>query len=211
MTILTHTGPTFAGYIVSEHIYRSRDAAVVAAGAAALLAGTILGRLTASVSATAAKAGNTGNATVGTVTITAAARVGVYEIIFLTATTFRVVNPDDIEVGTGSTGVVFTGGGLSFTVTAGGTPMIADDGFDITVTEVIGNYVQHVIGETDGSQTVAGILYEELALNAVEERAITVRESEVNGHHLVYPTGATAAQIATIDAALLALGIVVRR
>jgi len=46
----------------------------------------------------AAQAGNTGNATVGTVTV-AGAYAGVYAVEFLTATTFNVFGPEGNSLG----------------------------------------------------------------------------------------------------------------
>lgn len=200
-----------ANYLVSEATgFRSREEVIVSGMAgAAIAAGTILGRLTASAAAGAAQAGNTGNATISAVTVTAVADVGVYVVEFTAATTFTVTSPSGQVIGSGSTGVAFSLGGLTFTCTAGGTPMVAGDGFNITVTKVIGNYVPHVIAGADGSQTVSGILFEEVPEGLEDhKRTITARDSEVTG--LVYPAGATAPQIATINAALAALGIIVR-
>lgn len=73
-----------------------------------------------------------------------------------------------------------------------------------------GNYVPHVIAGADGSQTVSGILFEEIATGTTAKRTISARDCEVVGAHLIYPAGATAPQIATINAALAALGIIVR-
>ena len=73
-----------------------------------------------------------------------------------------------------------------------------------------GNYVAHVIGGSGGAEVVAGILFEEVQPDTTAARTITVRDCEVNGAHLIYPAGANAGQIETINAALLALGIVVR-
>jgi hypothetical protein len=73
-----------------------------------------------------------------------------------------------------------------------------------------GNYVAHAVGGAGGVGTVSGILFEGIEANTTAKRTITVRDCEVNGAHLIYPTGATAPQIATINAALAALGIIVR-
>ena len=73
-----------------------------------------------------------------------------------------------------------------------------------------GVFVRHTLGASDGSQTVAGILFEEVAPSSTKERTVTRRDCEVAGSHLIYATGSTEAQINTANAALLALGIVVR-
>lgn len=92
------------------------------------------------------------------------------------------------------------------TVAAGATGLIA--GTILGKLTAGGNLVALDTSKTDGSQTVAGILYE--AAKGTVKRTYTARDSEVNGAHLIYPTGANDAAKATINAALVALGIIVR-
>lgn len=66
-----------------------------------------------------------------------------------------------------------------------------------------GNYVAYNAGGSDGSQNIAGILYEPQIGTA--KGAVVVRNAEVKRSKLVY-TGTQA----TVEAGLLALGIVVR-
>lgn len=79
----------------------------------------------------AATGGNTGNGTIGTVSTDNTAKGGTYKITMLTATTFRVEDPDGVRLKDGATGVAYTAEGLTFTVTVGGTPMIAGDSFTV--------------------------------------------------------------------------------
>lgn len=208
---MAHTGRAL--YLISEAkgMYRSRDEGVFKASASGdNLTGTIVGRLVAGTTSAAAKVGgNTGAATIGTVTAGSTAKTGVYKVRFTTATAFDILAPSGVSIGTGVVATPVTGE-LGFTIANAGAAMVAGDGFDITVTATPGMYVPHVIGASDGGQTVAGILFETAVKNSIEPRTFTRRDCEVNGAHLVYPTSATAAQIVTINAALLALGIVVR-
>ncbi|KQS55910.1 hypothetical protein ASG17_07620 [Brevundimonas sp. Leaf363] len=71
-----------------------------------------------------------------------------------------------------------------------------------------GNYVAYAPGGSDGSQTIAGILWE-AAVGTVRKTVVT-RDAEVNGAHLIYQSGADATAKATANAALKALGIIVR-
>lgn len=71
-----------------------------------------------------------------------------------------------------------------------------------------GNYVQYAPGATDGSQTVAGILFE--AVVGTAKRTIVARSAQVVGGNLTYPAGSNAAAIATANAGLKSLGIIVR-
>lgn len=63
----------------------------------------------------------------------------------------------------------------------------------------------------DGSQVAACILYANVDATAGDKLAtITARETEVNGAEITYPAGATAPQIAAINAQLKAATIIVR-
>jgi len=77
-----------------------------------------------------------------------------------------------------------------------------------------GKYVRHAAGATDGSEDEAGVLYETLVnttVSAVDSESVSfARDAEVNGSELTYEVGADAAQIILSDAALKALGIIVR-
>jgi hypothetical protein len=79
--------------------------------------------------------GNTGNGTIGTVSATDAAVAGVHTITMLSATTFRVSDPNGAELKNGATGTAYTADGVTFTITVGGTPMVAGDSFTVTVTK----------------------------------------------------------------------------
>lgn len=202
-----------ANYLVREAAgeYRSRDKGVVVNGDTEVLAaGSLLGLVSTGSASSSAKADNTGNATIGAITVGSAAQAGRYTIEFLTATTFAVKDPEDRMLPNGATGTAYNNGGLSFTITAGATPMVAGDERYVDVAQAPGMYKRHTLGATDGSQTVAGILFEELEPGATEPRTITTRACEVNGAHLIYAAGSTDAQKVTANTALLALGIVVR-
>ncbi|KPH66042.1 head decoration protein [Novosphingobium sp. ST904] len=71
-----------------------------------------------------------------------------------------------------------------------------------------GNFVRYTPGASDGSQTVAGILFEGVVGTA--KRTVVSRDAQVVGAHLTYSAGADAAAIATANAALATLGIIVR-
>lgn len=85
--------------------------------------------------ASAANVGNTGNGTLGTLSVTAgSAQNGAYQILFTAATTFTVTDANGRQLNTGKTGVAYSDGGVTFTITAGGAAFIAGDGFSVTVT-----------------------------------------------------------------------------
>ena len=78
-----------------------------------------------------------------------------------------------------------------------------------------GKFVRHAAGATNGSEDEAGVLYETITNttgSGVDSTAVNfARDAEVNGHELTYQIGADAPQLVTSDAALKALGIIVRR
>jgi Bacteriophage lambda head decoration protein D len=139
MTTLTQ-GIESLEFLISEANGKlSRDQCVVTVGAAALPSGTVLGMVSAGATATsAAVTGNAGNGTMGAVTLnTLATQIGVYALRYLTATTFTVTAPNGATA-TGSNGVAFSALGIGLTMTTGGTPMVANDGFNITVAATVG-------------------------------------------------------------------------
>lgn len=72
-----------------------------------------------------------------------------------------------------------------------------------------GKYVRHAAGAADGSENEAGVLYE--GIGAVEDtRTVIKRDAEVAQSKLTYEVGADASQITASNAALAALGVIVR-
>lgn len=130
------------GFIVSEsNGHRSRDSIVLASGMK-YLAGMVLGALTVGAGAVVAALGtNTGNGAFGAVTLNAVAtQIGVYTLAYTSAANFTVTAPNG-ATSNGSNGVAFNALGIGFTITAGGTPFVAGDGFTFTVTDAPGNPV----------------------------------------------------------------------
>lgn len=187
----------------------SREEITIAAAAAAMVAGTVLGKITkAGTASAAAYAGNTGNGTIGTITVGAGSIAGVYKLTIIEPGTnlgnFQVEDPLGIVVKTGVVGTAFSGGGLAFTLADGATDFVAGDGFNITVAAGSGKYVAYNDAAVDGSEVAAGVLYGPVDDLAADQTAVAVvRHAEVIGSLL---TGNNAA--GTAD--LLALGILVR-
>lgn len=71
-----------------------------------------------------------------------------------------------------------------------------------------GHFAPYNPANADGTQTVAGILFE--AGVAGDDRTMTARDSEVKASQLTWFSGATVNQIATATTALKALGIIAR-
>lgn len=155
---------------------------------------------------------NTGNGTSSAVTTTGyAPTVGVYTVEFDDATHFVVSGPNGQEIGHGVAGTAFTGGGLNFTITAGGTAFVPGDSFSVTVAAGAGKWVPCTASATDGSQNAAGICFgvSDASLNDVMG-AIVVRQCEVNTSELVWDASMNAASQAAALVLLKANGIIPR-
>lgn len=81
---------------------------------------------------------------------------GVYRVVFVAATVFLVYDPAGNYLGRGLTGTAFSGGGLGFTITAGGTAFAAGDGFNVTVTGALAGSAAAVGGNT-GTGTCSAV------------------------------------------------------
>lgn len=206
-----HTGE----HIVSEaNGARSREQGTLASGN--LAAGTVLGQITLAGTATAAAdAGNTGDGTMGAITVGAGALAGDYVLTITAASTdageFEVEDPNGVSVGTGTVGSEFTGGGLTFTLADGAADFAVGDQFVITVDSGSGNYAPLDLSATDGSDVAAAVLYGAVDASAEAQPCVVhVRDCEVDANALTWPTGATEQQIADGTAELATLGVIVR-
>lgn len=102
--------------------------------------GMVLGRFVASPTGTAAAvAGNTGDGTMGSVTVTSNAnlQLGVYKLTIVKAAAnagdFVVTDPNGDVVGFGTVAVAFSQAGIAFTLADGSTDFVVGDAFTITV------------------------------------------------------------------------------
>jgi hypothetical protein len=148
------------GFIVSlANGHQSIDQGTLTGGTK-VLAGTVLGTVTSAVTASAAALGaNTGNGTFGAITAQAspATMIGVYSILFTSATAFTVTAPDGTTA-TGTTGVAFSALGVGFTITAGGTAFVAGDTFTVTAAAAPGNpSVTSAAGTNTGNGTLGSL------------------------------------------------------
>lgn len=210
MTIKTEG--VYAGeFLLSEaNGTRSREEVVIAAGSGILMAGTLIALITAANALTpTADAGNTGNGTVGSVTVTSAAITGDYQLTITEAGTnggkFDLADPTGARVGTGTVGQPFTGGGLTFTLSDGSTDFAVGDGFTLAVLANLGEYTGYdEAGTDDGRRTASGILFASVDATVNDVHAVGVmRDAEVIERLL---TGLDA----NGRADLLAKGIIIR-
>jgi len=186
----------------------SLDVVTLDASAAALKAGTVLGKIAASSATSAAKSGgNTGNGSMGSITVGTGAQAGVYKLRITKAAAnagdFQLIDPQGDVVGVGTVAVAFNNGGLAFTLADGATDFAVGDGFDITVTGS-GKYVAYSNAATNGSEVASAILKDNVVDSTSDQKVVVVvRHAEVQGSEL---TGLDD----PAKADLLALGIVVR-
>mgnify|MGYP000054835507 FL=1 len=122
--------------------------------------GTVLGKTLVSGSATATAGTNTGNGTMGTVTVSGTAEIGTYTLRISKAASnagdFVVVNPSGNVIGNGTVAVAYSTGGLAFTLADGSTDFVVGDTFSIAVTGTV-KYKRVEATATDGSQKAAAI------------------------------------------------------
>ena len=187
--------------------------------AATLPVGAVLGSFVASPTLTPGAMVGTGNATAGTASAAANQflQVGTYLVSMLTATTFSVIDPQGKAIGTGATTVAFKGNGLTFTLTAGGTPAVAGDILPL----VVGGTVKYKLVEataTDGTQVAKVVLVGDTAgralsvttVNATDIKALVMYlgPAAVADASLTFGASVTAGALLTAaQAQLVAAGI----
>jgi len=120
--------------------------------------GSILGQKSTDSVTTAAGAGNTGNGTLGSISIGASPKYGVFTLTASSATTFTVTDPEGNAQANATVGTAYTSDTVNFTLTAGGTAFVAGDSFTLEVVEATGDYILSVKSANDGSQNPSAVL-----------------------------------------------------
>ena len=180
--------------------------------------GAVVQRTLVGGTGTATAGTNTGNPTFGAITAASYAQVGTYKVVFTAATAFNIYNPAGALVGTGATGtatVPANAGGLTFTITAGGTAAVAGDSFTIAVTGTV-KYVWVQASMVSSLDSVVGVVIESVkdvpSLSAGDQTLTVLLHgwSGVVGASLLYKDALSASQQAVVQAALKARRIVTR-
>lgn len=161
-----------------------------------LVRGALVGKVAAgAISALAATTpANTGNATISAVTAGAGVLAGIYRIIAVSATRFIVEDPLGFAIGVATAGSAFAGA-INFTITAGGTPMVAGDSFNVTVAAGTNKWVLSLAAAADGSQDPLGILAGDCDATSADRVAPVYRKGVFNSARVVYGTGHTLASV----------------
>lgn len=196
--------PPLADFVLSEASgMRSRSKAVATQSGTAIKSGTVMTRQDGGTAAFAMDAGSTGNPTSGAITVGTAAQAGVHRIVFQSATTFQVEGPNGVLIDNGTLGAAFNAGGLTFTLTAGGTPAVANDTAKITVAAGAGKYIPYTANGAAGP--AEAILYTDLPGAVSGDAAVVVFDSDCEVRR-----GALTGLDAAGEADLLKRGIKVR-
>lgn len=162
-------------------------------GGLALPRGTVMGKVSLGAITSAAKAGgNTGNGTITLITAGTRTKTGIYQIRMLTATTFTVTDPNGEALPNGVNGA-YANANLNFTITAGGTPFIAGDGFDVTVAAGASTWKKAVATAVDGSQNPAAILADDADASGGDVNGGLYLTGEFNENRVAYDVSFTLA------------------
>lgn len=223
MATLTETART-GEFIVSEANGTLAREQITLSGAAALVAGTVLGAVNTGVPTVTAgtpvsgSGGTVGDGSIGTVTADAGAPAGEYRVEIINPATnlgnFRVLKPDGTVDGVGTVGTAYNGT-VNFTLADGTADWVEDDFIPITVeyldAETTLVYELHDPAGTDGSEIAAGILYAAADPSAANVTAVAfVGPGEVNRNLLTWKAAITADQKELGYQQLAALGIKTR-
>ena len=181
--------------LVTEH--------VTITGGAALKRGTVLGQIT-NGGITSANGANTGNGTVGSLSTGTRARSGAYKLTAKSATVFAVVNPHGVVLPDATVGVAYVNPELNFTLTAGGTPFVANDNFTLTIAAGSGLYKIAAAAAVDGSQNPVAILVADTDATGGDVGAGIYQMGEFTASAVTLGAGMT---LAVAKAALRLLGI----
>jgi hypothetical protein len=210
------TAPRIVTDVVNHEISPNwgREVLVLEEGSSTVI-GTVLARILLAGATSAAKSGgNTGNGTLvldATTPLLAGAKTGIYSVRFTSATAYTVEDPDGNVIGSGSNTVAFSDD-LKFVTTAGGTPFIAGDGFDITVTAAATEKVLPLDpAGLRGEQTAFAVAIQERPVAEADQPVLAiVRGAVVDLDGLVWPAGITTVQKNAALHTLRERGIVAR-
>lgn len=222
MTIIATEGTRFSNVVKREYEPATafcRDVVTYNGTAVTLQVGAVFGSFIASPVITPGAMVGTGNATAGTASVAANQflLLGTYTVSMLTATTYVVLDPQGDSIGTGATTVAFKANGLTFTVTAGGTPAVAGDTLPIVITGTK-KYKLVEATATDGTQIASAVMIADVlglarpTLPVVNTDTtflcLTRGPAIVNKSQLTFGASVTGAALTTAYAQLAALGII---
>ncbi len=171
--------------------------------------GAVVSQIEAFPTTGTADATNVGEATMTAVTADDDTILGGYRLICTVAGatgTFTVQNPNGDYLAAATVGTPYTSAEINFTLTDAGVDPAEGDVFNIVATAKL---TAIDFGSTTGTANAVGIIapYPADASDGDLQCVMLANESIVNDTGLVWPTGATEAQIASATDQLKALGI----
>lgn len=196
MTTLTEGN--YVGDIVRMELpnFQSRKLVTITGGAK-LKCGALLGMVALAAASAVAFSNNAANTgVIASVTVSDGAKAGAYKLTIIEpasdAGAFMVEDPDGINIGTGTVGVAFNKGGLSFTVTDGATNFVSGEGFTITVAAGSGKFKLAPFTATDGSNAGAAILLQDVDATEgdVDNILVLYRDAQVDVTSIIYDASA---------------------
>lgn len=164
-------------------------------GAGQLKRGTVLGQQSANPIQASAASGNTGNGTLGGISVGSGVEIGSYALVAESATTFSVTNPEGVVLTDATAGTAYTSAEISFTITAGATAFVVGDRFTISVFDAVGTYVQCVRTATDGSQVPSAVLVDDADATNGPVTAGAYLAGEFNASALIFSSTWTLASL----------------
>ncbi|ABK44546.1 putative phage protein GP19 [Magnetococcus marinus MC-1] len=178
--------------------------------------GTLIGRRTKSEVAAAADASNSGDGTIGTVTLGSRAVPGVYSLTCIIASadsgTFQVVDPNGHRLPDVTVGVAYDTYHLKFTIDDGATDFVLGDHFTVLTTGD-GNVVAMDPTAVDGSADPIGIIAQRVVAPVGQDtpEVAILRHAILADHAVVWPESINETQKLEATAALEARGILIRQ
>lgn len=172
-------------------------------GSAALVRGTLLGRVTLGAATKAAKSGgnaaNTGDMTLDVTTpILANAMAGVYTVRCISTASnggvFRVTSPDGDVLGDVAVAATFANQ-IKFVIADGSQDFVVGEGFDVTVAAGSGYLKKSATASVDGSQRPVAILVDDVDASGGDKVGATYVAGEFNEAAITFGTGHTAASV----------------
>jgi len=159
-----------------------------------LARGAVLGQqTTSSIDVTAGT--NTGNGTVGSLSLGATETFGAFLLKATSATVFSVTDPEGNALPNATVGTPYANAEINFTITAGSTPFVANDSFTLNALEATGNYILSVKTASDGSQTPVGILAMSTNASSAPQMAAVYVMGEFNQNAISFDPSWTLPQL----------------
>jgi hypothetical protein len=196
MSVLSYTQPLPYDNILDQSYSRLTKSGTITTGT--LTAGAVLGRINTAVG-TPAYGDNTGDGTIGTISLGAQATGGIYNLICTTggsgtAARFTLTDPLGNVISTViASGSQQTTTHLVFTITAGTVAFAIGD--VITVPVLAGNYKLSASAASDGSAIPVAILLTDADASSASVEALILVAGAVNSRSLTFGTGHSAGTV----------------